>query len=127
MKRERAVHDAYGSKRLPRVIVVGLDGATDDILQLLMRRGCIPHMQRIYGQSSRGVLLSTMPPVTAPAWVAMATGLNPGRTGVIDHPVVPEWSADGKRRYIFVNATGENKIVHACYRVQLTACRYFLA
>jgi len=67
-----------------RVLVVGLDGATFTILQPLMERGCLPHLAEMQQKSSWGPLLSTIPPVTAPAWASFMTGVNPARHGVFN-------------------------------------------
>ena len=67
-----------------RVFILGLDGATWDILIPLTFKGIMPNLKGILRKSSWGYLLSTMPPLSAPAWLSFATGLNPGKTGVID-------------------------------------------
>lgn len=65
-----------------KVVVLGLDGATFDVLDPLMARGKLPNLARIKQQGVYGDLESTFPPITAPAWLSLATGKNPGRTGV---------------------------------------------
>jgi predicted AlkP superfamily phosphohydrolase/phosphomutase len=67
-----------------RVIVVGWDGATWDLLFPLMERGVLPTLNQIIGESTYGQLRSTIPPVTAPSWISIATGVNPGRHGCFD-------------------------------------------
>jgi len=67
-----------------RVLVLGLDGATFDILQPMAEDGRIPNLARLMKEGSHGVLESTVPPVTIPAWVSMLTGKNPGKLGVYD-------------------------------------------
>ncbi|MFB6141780.1 MAG: alkaline phosphatase family protein [Halorientalis sp.] len=63
-------------------IVLGLDGATWDVLDPLVEAGRMPNLEAVLADGRRGVLESTVPPVTAPAWLSMATGQNPGKTGV---------------------------------------------
>lgn len=63
-------------------IVLGLDGATWDVLDPLLQAGQMPNLKTVLADGHRGVLESTVPPVTAPAWLSMATGQNPGKTGV---------------------------------------------
>ena len=70
--------------RKPRVLVLGLDGATFDLLDAWMERGLMPNVQRLATEGSRAVLRSVMPPVTAPAWTSFATGVRPGKHGVFD-------------------------------------------
>ncbi|QCS42014.1 alkaline phosphatase family protein [Natrinema versiforme] len=63
-------------------IVIGLDGATWNVLQPLIRDGALPNIKQVISSGSSGDLESTFPPITAPAWLSMATGQNPGKTGV---------------------------------------------
>ena len=63
-------------------IVLGLDGATWDVLDPLIEAGRLPNIERVRQAGHDGTLESTFPPITAPAWLSMATGRNPGKTGV---------------------------------------------
>lgn len=63
-------------------IVLGLDGATWDVIDPLLRSGRLPNIERLSDDGRSGGLESTFPPITAPAWLSMATGQNPGKTGV---------------------------------------------
>ena len=65
-----------------KVIVIGLDGATWDVICPHIKRNELPHIKRMVLDGSYGVLESTLPPVTGPAWLSMATGKNPGKTGI---------------------------------------------
>lgn len=65
-----------------RVIVFGLDGATWDIARPLMEAGRMPHLARLVAGGAAGALASTVPPISAAAWVTFLTGQNPGRHGV---------------------------------------------
>jgi predicted AlkP superfamily phosphohydrolase/phosphomutase len=67
-----------------RVLVLGLDGATFEVLHPLAEAGRIPNLARLMEEGAWGVLDSTLPPVTIPAWVSMMTGLNPGKLGLFD-------------------------------------------
>lgn len=67
-----------------RVIVVGWDGATWDLLMPLIEKGVCPVLGQLVGESAYGPLRSTIPPVTAPSWITIATGVNPGRHGCFD-------------------------------------------
>lgn len=70
-----------------KVIVVGLDGGTFTLLHPLMDEGRMPHMKKIIERGIFGILNSTVPPVTAPAWTSFATGKNPGKHGLYDFVV----------------------------------------
>jgi predicted AlkP superfamily phosphohydrolase/phosphomutase len=67
-----------------RVLVLGLDGATFDIIRPLSEAGRLPNLARLMDEGAWGVLDSTLPPVTIPAWISMMTGMNPGRLGLFD-------------------------------------------
>jgi predicted AlkP superfamily phosphohydrolase/phosphomutase len=67
-----------------RVIVLGLDGATWDLLTPLMEEGYLPNLARLRAESAWGALASTTPPFSATAWTTFATGVNPGKHGVFD-------------------------------------------
>lgn len=67
-----------------KVIVIGLDGATFTILDPLLERGLLPNVAKLIDEGSRGVLTSTLPPMTAPAWASFMTGVNPGKHGLFN-------------------------------------------
>ena len=69
---------------MPRILVVGLDGATFDIIRPLIARGRLPNLARMVREGATGVLASTVPPVTPAAWTSFFTGKNPGRHGIFD-------------------------------------------
>jgi len=70
--------------RTPKVLVIGLDGATFDLLEPMMKEGRLPNLSEIADQGSAGRMRSTIPPATLPAWISMASGRNPGKLGVYD-------------------------------------------
>ena len=68
-----------------RLLIIGLDGATFDVLDPLMDAG--PHAEPASASSSSGtsgVLHSTQPPITPAAWTTFMTGKGPGRHGILD-------------------------------------------
>lgn len=65
-----------------RVMCIGLDGATFDVIDPLVERGRLPHLSKLLSGGVRAHLASTVPPLSAPAWVSFMTGFNPGRHGV---------------------------------------------
>ncbi|MYL81759.1 phosphodiesterase [Desulfovibrio aerotolerans] len=67
-----------------RVVVVGWDGATFDIIQPLLAKGRMPHLAALLARGVHGPLCSTVPPVTPVAWTSFATGASPGRHGIFD-------------------------------------------
>ncbi len=75
----------------------------------------MPRFGELVEKGVRGDLRSLIPPVTGAAWLSMATGLNPGKTGVIDFfkhvggfVLKPVSSADyrGKSVWDFLSALG---------------------
>lgn len=67
-----------------RVLVIGLDGATFELLQPWMDEGALPAFRALIERGARAVLRSTIPPLTPPAWVSSVTGVNPGKHGIFD-------------------------------------------
>ena len=67
-----------------KLVVFGLDGGTYTIINPLMDEGCIPFIKSVCEQGIKAVSRSVFPPVTAPNWFALASGLNPGKTGAYD-------------------------------------------
>jgi predicted AlkP superfamily phosphohydrolase/phosphomutase len=67
-----------------RLLIIGLDGATWNIITPLLNCGALPNFKKIIEQGVYGELESTFPPVTGPSWLSMATGKNPGKTGIFD-------------------------------------------
>jgi len=71
-----------------RVMVIGLDGATFDLIRPWIEDGTMPTLQRLVKGGASGVLTTTLPPISSSAWVSFATGKNPGKHGLVDfvHP-----------------------------------------
>ena len=67
-----------------RLLVIGLDGATLDLVAPWAAAGELPTLARLMAAGSWGPLRSTLPPATFPAWTSLVTGVNPGRHGVLD-------------------------------------------
>jgi len=65
-----------------RVLVIGLDGMSPEALAAVTGRGAMPTLASLRDRSVSGVLESTVPPFTCPAWPTMCTGVGPGRHGV---------------------------------------------
>lgn len=86
---------------MPRVLLIGLDGADPDLVTRWMDAGRLPQLAALRRE---GVFLpcqSTVPPVTFPAWTTCVTGVNPGRHGIFDFTeVIP-----GAYRIRFVNSS----------------------
>lgn len=66
------------------LLVIGLDGATFDVIDPLLNEGRMPFLASMMTEAAYGILESTIPPLTGPAWVSLATGKNPGKTGAFE-------------------------------------------
>ena len=67
-----------------RTVIFGVDGLTFRLLNPLIGRGDLPNFARLQEQGVRAQLLSTIPPVTPPAWMSLVTGMKPAKHGVFD-------------------------------------------
>jgi len=67
-----------------KVIVIGFDGATFDIIKPMVKNGKLPNFAKMMQNGVHGNLRSTIPPTSAPAWTSFATGVNPGKHGIFD-------------------------------------------
>jgi predicted AlkP superfamily phosphohydrolase/phosphomutase len=67
-----------------RTLVIGLDGATFDLIKPWAAQGHLPALSHIMEQGAHASLESTIPPMTAPAWTSFATGTNPGQHRLFD-------------------------------------------
>jgi predicted AlkP superfamily phosphohydrolase/phosphomutase len=84
-----------------KAITIGVDGASFRVLRPLMDAGELPGFSRLAAEGSTGTLISTIPPLTPPAFVSSMTGKNPGKHNVYDFVRVPR---DNYRRAV-INAT----------------------
>jgi predicted AlkP superfamily phosphohydrolase/phosphomutase len=67
-----------------RVIVFGIDGGTWDIILPMVRQGRLPAFSNMMQKGLYGVLASTIPYASFPAWTTAITGVNPARHGITD-------------------------------------------
>jgi predicted AlkP superfamily phosphohydrolase/phosphomutase len=65
-----------------RFLVIGLDGATFDLLDPWMEAGELPFLRSLVARGLRAPLASVLPAKTIPAWYSFATGLDPGQLGI---------------------------------------------
>lgn len=67
-----------------KIIVIGLDGATFDLINPLIKQGKLPNLEKLIKGGASGELKSTIPPVSAAAWISFFTGKNPGSHGAFN-------------------------------------------
>jgi len=77
-----------------RILLIGLDAATFSYIKLWIKM--LPHINYLIKNGASMNLISTIPPLTPPAWTSMMTGKNPGKHGVFHF-----YEPDGKS---FVNS-----------------------
>ncbi len=67
-----------------KVFLLGLDGATWDVLDPLIEQGCMPNLARLRDEGVSGALRSVFPPLSPVAWTGLMTGKNSGKHGVFE-------------------------------------------
>jgi Tfp pilus assembly protein PilF/predicted AlkP superfamily phosphohydrolase/phosphomutase len=67
-----------------KILLIGLDGADWNILDPLFEAGRLPHLARLARTGVRGRLHSITPMLSPVIWTSVATGVLPGRHGIID-------------------------------------------
>lgn len=106
----------------PKVLIIGLDGATWKLLNPWIQEGKLPWFRKIKRQWFSSILKSTLPPLTGPAWVSFQTGVNPGKHGILDfihytedrlfnlvspddnpYPTIWQWLEKGGKKCVVVN------------------------
>lgn len=73
-----------GASRPRPVFIVGLDGGTYDVLDILVAAGDMPTLAALRAQGACGVLRSVIPPITWAAWCSFMTGKRPEKHGIYD-------------------------------------------
>jgi predicted AlkP superfamily phosphohydrolase/phosphomutase len=105
------------SPRQSKVLVIGLDGATFDLITPWAEAGHLPTLSRLLREGAHGPLRSTIPPMTAPAWTSFATGTNPGKHRLYD------WIAREPESYRFSPVTALNGTAPTIYTLLSQAGR----
>lgn len=75
----------------PRIIVIGWDGVPPSLAFEMAKKGELPEVAKLMAEGCAGPLLSTIPPLTAPAWATFFTGKNPGKHGMYDFLAPPRY------------------------------------
>ena len=69
---------------MQRALIIGWDGATFDLIRPWVEQGKLPAIGKLMKSGTHGLLRSTMPYWTFPAWTSFMTGTNPGKHGIFD-------------------------------------------
>jgi predicted AlkP superfamily phosphohydrolase/phosphomutase len=67
-----------------RLLIIGLDGATFDLIAPWAQEGKLPTLAELIEKGAHGELASTIPPMSAQAWTSFMTGYNIGKHGLVD-------------------------------------------
>jgi predicted AlkP superfamily phosphohydrolase/phosphomutase len=67
-----------------KLLVIGLDGASFNVLDPLIEKSYLPNIARLIAGGARADLETTFPPITAVAWSSFMTGKNPGKHGIFE-------------------------------------------
>lgn len=70
-----------GKNKNPKIIVIGLDGATWDLIEPWAQQGELPTFRKLMDGGVYGKLTTPIP-VTMPSWACYSTGKNPAKFGV---------------------------------------------
>ncbi len=89
------------SEKKPKVVVIGLDGITFKILNILCKKGRLKNINHLITQGTSAELNSTIMPNSYPAWTSCITSVNPGKHGIF-------WSlirsSEGGYKYKIMNS-----------------------
>lgn len=71
-----------GSRPEHRLLAIGWDGATFDLIDQLIAAGRLPTVAKLLSEGRSAALESTIVPISSAAWVGAMTGTGPGESGV---------------------------------------------
>jgi predicted AlkP superfamily phosphohydrolase/phosphomutase len=77
-----------------KVLIIGLDGGSFNILKPWMDAGYLPTLKKITHEGVSGILQSSIAPTTVVAWTSFMTGKNPGKHGAYEFFVKRKGSYD---------------------------------
>jgi len=79
-----------------KLLVIGIDGATFDIILPMVKSGKLPHISKLMKEGIYVEMQSVFPPITFPAWTSFKTGKSPSKHGVFgfigDYPYISDKS-----------------------------------
>jgi predicted AlkP superfamily phosphohydrolase/phosphomutase len=68
----------------PRTLIIGIDGATFDLVRPWAAAGRLPTLARLLAEGTHAVLDAFPNSNSAAAWTSIVTGYNPGQHGIFD-------------------------------------------
>jgi predicted AlkP superfamily phosphohydrolase/phosphomutase len=85
----------------PKLFVLGVDGATFNVILPMVKKGELPNFKKVMDKGAWGELESAVPPFSGPAWSSFMTGMKPVNHGVFDFVVKKMNTYEG----CYVNST----------------------
>lgn len=103
---------------IPRVLVIGIDGATPQLVEPWAAAGELPALSRLMREGAYGPLQAWPSMNSAAAWTSLVTGCNPAKHGIYDFGDIRPWreqrwrlvtGADRRRDpfWRYLNAAGQ--------------------
>jgi predicted AlkP superfamily phosphohydrolase/phosphomutase len=68
----------------PRIVILGLDGASWNFIRPLLKEGKLPHFQSLMDEGSSGLLQTIAPTKSSIIWTSIATGNSMAKHGIVD-------------------------------------------
>jgi predicted AlkP superfamily phosphohydrolase/phosphomutase len=90
-----------------RTLLLGLDGACFPILDALVDAGVMPFIGELRERGLSATLMSTVNPLTPPAWTTIMTGRTPGSHGIYDFIRAEE---RGKSVFFALNSSRDRRV-----------------
>lgn len=103
-----------GREHEQRVFILGIDGATFDLIVPWVREGRLPNFARVMDAGTATVLKSTIPPSTAVAWTSAVTGVSPGGHGIFGSNKETRLEGDG---YVMIPNTSADRRAPAVWQM----------
>jgi len=77
-------HRKSNASHTGRVVVLGLDGLSPEVVEKMMQDGCLPNFSRLREKGFYSSLKTTNPPISPVAWSSFQTGVNPAKHNIFD-------------------------------------------
>jgi predicted AlkP superfamily phosphohydrolase/phosphomutase len=96
-----------------KTVLLGLDGATFTVMDALVEEGVMPFFGELRERGVSATLMSTVNPLTPPAWTTIMTGRGPGSHGIYDFIRAEE---RGKSVFFELN-TSRDRLVETIWEI----------
>ena len=75
---------AMAHAKVPRVVIIGLDGLEPTLTDQFLEQGLLPNLAALRERGGYHRLGTTCPPISPVAWSSFSTGANPGKHNIFD-------------------------------------------